>query len=517
MAHALVGWTCRWKQQLQMERRLDTEFERDTSVNVDIATVPATASAIEPLDRSALASHSLVIQIRIARHLAGTHSENAAAICPHLECPVNHFELGGKYGYQQLIDIRRFYWRDADCLFFPAGLVPRIANELTQQGFHVDILDHTRWSQHSRVDRSLLTDATLEPSRRDLLTAVTSSARGQLVVRSRIRPEVAGTVCKLFPMASILIVVTNRQEEQHFANRLAEQLDRPVCTNANRNFSPPDKVFVVTTSIFSCVNDLDWNIVIFASPEAAFSKQSYYRASFLEDQLLYCLTPPDYHSDRYTQLRLESICGPEIWSEVEQLAAVHVAFITVPSSSVQTGSIALARKSQAIWDNVQRNDAIAELATAIVTGNAQTFSPRSENLTQQLSQLCPGWRTAILVESPEHGRQLIKRLPDWELITAIPGRDGCVEDASGPNHLEIVTEAIAAMDGIEADVIVVASGLASMARHFPPQRAEPVLVVEFADDFDDQAREATQQRREAYTQRGWTVTKDQPVAEGGVQ
>ena len=93
----------------------------------------------------------------------------------------------------------------------------------------------------------------------------------------------------------------------------------------------------------------------------------------------------------------------------------------------------------------------------------------------------------------------------------------CRAEASGPNHLEIITEAIAATDGIEADVVVVASGLASIARHFPPQSAESVLVVDFADDFDDQAREATQQRREACTQRGWAVTTDQPVAEGGVQ
>lgn len=76
---------------------------------------------------------------------------------------------------------------------------------------------------------------------------------------------------------------------------------------------------------------------------------------------------------------------------------------------------------------------------------------------------------------------------------------------------------LAATDGIEADVIVVASGLASIARHFPPQRAEPVLVVDFADDFDKQAREATQQRREAYKKRGWKMTTDQPVAEGDVQ
>ena len=496
---------------------MDTEFERDPRVNVDIATVPATASAIEPLDRSVPASRSSVVYIRIGQHLAAVNPENAAAICPLLECPIKRFELGGKYGYQQSIDIRPFYWHDADCLFFPAGLVPRIASSLTQQGFHVDVLDHTRWSQHSRVDGSILEDNHLEASKRDLLTAVATSPRGQLAVKGRNRAEVAGTVCQLFPMASILIVVTNRREEQHFASRLAEQFDRPVCSNANRNFSPPDKIFVVTTSIFSCVNDLDWDLILFASPEAAFAQQSYDRAGYLEDQLLYCLTPPDYHSDRYTQLRLESICGPIIWSEVDPRAAVHVAFITVPSSTVQPGLTALARKSQAIWHNDQRNDAIAELATAIVTGDAQTFSLNSDHLTQQLSQLRPGPRIAILAESPEHGRQLIKRLPDWELITAVPDRDGCIEDASGPNHLEILTEAIAATDGIEADVIVVASGLASIARHFPPQRAEPVLVVDFADDFDKQAREATQQRREAYKKRGWKMTTDQPVAEGDVQ
>ena len=63
-----------------MERRLDTEVEKDTSVSDDIATAPASASAIERLYGSVPVSHSLVVKIRIAGHAAATHPEKATEV-----------------------------------------------------------------------------------------------------------------------------------------------------------------------------------------------------------------------------------------------------------------------------------------------------------------------------------------------------------------------------------------------------------------------------------------------------
>jgi hypothetical protein len=312
-------------------------------------------------------------------------------------------------------------------------------------------------------------------------------------------------VCQLFPAASILIVVNSIEEQDYFYASLSE-LDRPVFTRHNLDWSAEHKIAIITTSIFSCVNDLDWNVVIFASPEAAVARQSYDRAGYLEDQLLYCLTPPEYRTDRCTELRLESICGPEIWSEADPRARVNVVFVPSPSSTIQSGLSGLDRKSQAIWHNNKRNDAIAELADAIVMDDEQTLSRRSENLAQlQAPSAASSPRTAILVDSSEHGRQLAERLPDWKLIAAIPDEDGLIADGNGPNNLEIISEAMAASDGIDADVILCASGCPSVARNFPPQRAAPVLIVDFADEFDEQARQETRQRIEAYRQRGWTV------------
>ena len=68
------------------------------------------------------------------------------------------------------------------------------------------------------------------------------------------------------------------------------------------------------------------------------------------------------------------------------------------------------------------------------------------------------------------------------------------------------------MENIYTDVLVVASGQGwpDALAGFPPRswcRDHPVVVVDLADDYDGDARQATLSRQRAYASRGWHELK----------
>ena len=115
-------------------------------------------------------------------------------------------------------------------------------------------------------------------------------------------------------------------------------------------------------------------------------------------------------------------------------------------------------------------------------------------------------RTAILVESQEHGKSLKRLLPSWKLRT-IHVDTSCFPAIVGG---EIATMTCAAAYGVSADVVIRADGGAdwplgdaiSCRTILSPGDA---LLVDFADHRDKQARRDTASRRAAYQHRGWVI------------
>jgi hypothetical protein len=182
----------------------------------------------------------------------------------------------------------------------------------------------------------------------------------------------------------------------------------------------------------------------------------------------------------------------------------------------------LDRKRCCYWRNGQRNDLIAALANAFRSGDWEQLWQQGLLLeADQDAFLGSDRRVAILVESTEHGRELCRRLPDWKLWDAMPrppkyeNRSEDFQSILDPGNLNRViltlTQA-SLMENVYTDVLIVASGQGwpDVVSGFPPRSwrgGHQVVLIDLADDFDGDARQATLRRQSLYASRGWHELK----------
>ncbi len=170
-----------------------------------------------------------------------------------------------------------------------------------------------------------------------------------------------------------------------------------------------------------------------------------------------------------------------------------------------------------------RNDYIADLAAAFAGGEWEAlkvfgFSALHDNGagTADVDTNNGADAVSVLVESTEHGRELIKRLPGWDQIHDAPAPEGqpfkpmTNPFKSRPLHKTVITFAAAAkMETIDAEVLIYASGeWAPTLRGFPPRSQKTpkeVVLIDIADNFDRDAVNAARRRLQAYEGRGWKV------------
>ena len=115
------------------------------------------------------------------------------------------------------------------------------------------------------------------------------------------------------------------------------------------------------------------------------------------------------------------------------------------------------------------------------------------------------------METPEHGRLLQEKLPGWQLVH---GRCPRVDQQHGPalslaaSYRTIVTLVAAAhLDTLTPNVLIVALG-GDWTFDLPnlvANELHDLVVVEVADDFDEQAQKATCHRLRGYAGWGWQV------------
>jgi 2-polyprenyl-6-methoxyphenol hydroxylase-like FAD-dependent oxidoreductase len=174
----------------------------------------------------------------------------------------------------------------------------------------------------------------------------------------------------------------------------------------------------------------------------------------------------------------------------------------------------LERKRTLFWGNTIRNKTIAAIAQAFARGDLPALWQHGlllhapETIFERFDNQP---RTAILVESAEHGRALSQLLPDWGLCT-------CATDApvDRPWHGDraIVTSVWAHKHRLRANVVIRADGTASSWSHQWGPHGDrpcyhsadnPLVIVDMHDDQDEQALSDTHRRLADYRRRGWDV------------
>lgn len=202
---------------------------------------------------------------------------------------------------------------------------------------------------------------------------------------------------------------------------------------------------------------------------------------------------------------------------------MHVHWCVPPEFRSVSGLTELGRKRRYCWHNEQRNDLIAVLANAFWNGDREQLWKHGLLLTkdQDVFLTADTRSVAILVESTEHGRELCRRLPGWKLWDAVPRPaqpDRHPTDAPSIWDLGVLNKVVftlmqaSLMENVYTDVLIVASGQGwpEALPGFPPRSwrgGHQVLLVDLADDFDGDARQATLRRQSLYASRGWHELK----------
>jgi len=122
-------------------------------------------------------------------------------------------------------------------------------------------------------------------------------------------------------------------------------------------------------------------------------------------------------------------------------------------------------------------------------------------------------RVAILVESPEHGRELHRLLPQWSLATAInqnneTSRPTSLSPSAPPTRTIITLSAVESLKAFNPHILIVASGGDALPEFGQFTRAVPYapnLVIDIADTYDESANDRTQKRFLRYHELTWYI------------
>ncbi len=200
-----------------------------------------------------------------------------------------------------------------------------------------------------------------------------------------------------------------------------------------------------------------------------------------------------------------------LYTNVPQ-ADVRVLIVeTSPAPVPPIGNSPYERKQQTIWTNQQRNTQIARIATAVAQHDMKTLWQEGLFLQETTFPPTAVGRICVLVESPEHGLSIEMLLPGWPFEHTVPNWPNRCQDLYALSSFQTTITtlpAACAMDVFDPQVLIVAMGgdwIPEIPSYQQCERDYPALLIDFADDFDDQAREGTCSRVQAYRALGWDV------------
>ncbi len=390
------------------------------------------------------------------------------------------------------------------------GFLPLLHRQLERQGITGEYEGYLRSTIIQRAADQDFLQADHAPDMQRFLGFLQNNPRGTIWHRGeRDRNRLIATICQVYPGRSIFVLAKSRRQVRRIAAALRRLTVRTVYTNPRRMWGQRDRVHVAPTRRFQSVVPEDWDIVVFADPQSALAATTIWMAARLPYQLLYALLPHDRVLDTEDQFWLRAIVGERTFHALpaaERPGAVQILWVK-GRSAVFAGNALSARdrKEERIWNNPARNQLIAEIALALRQQDGAGLQGYGLDLDNGVLRRHAGKpRVAILVEVPEHGLQLQALLPQWPLYSGT-AKPGSVHKSWAGSA--ILTSICAERHGIQADVMIRADGthspwLPAWGKHIG-DACGPLAIVDLIDDFDGQARHATQRRQEDYARRGW--------------
>lgn len=467
------------------------------------------------------------LQIVIRNHRATITTRDIPGVLAvlHNKCVVG--EIGWRMHHQAR--------PEQDVIFLLASLVPEAFRTLAANGYEVTVKDNSWWFQYAFVAQQ----GGAKPLAWSIEKAVLDNPRGQLVVdRLEDRLSLLSQLLSLFPPYRFLIATKNNAIAQQVADGLRGGTKRQVLTYYRR--VRPDGILVCPANSLGCATAQEFPVIIYWDVEAARAKRTAQKPWHQDCALAYAFVRSDRRLDPDDQFRIAMVFGDVIYEHYDH--APDPGFTTVqvmlagpsvypPSADQQAvghdqrrrrrraSCSALERKRSNIWQNERRNQHIASIAQACRDRDVQALQ-RAGIVIDDPAAVFAGWcsepRVAVVVEVVEHARELGKLLPGWPQREAgqLPAmvaadRDQVVENLQLTHEAAILSQGYAQQVGIAADIVIVADG---MSRYWPEYlgpdcciNGDRMLVIDYQDDFDQQAKQDAEARRQDYQGRIWEI------------
>jgi hypothetical protein len=391
----------------------------------------------------------------------------------------------------------------------PAGLVPRCQRELEARGFHVEINDRRQFGPCFNGDAKALRDADNEE--RAWMETVIREPVGQIEVRDGLdMVERIRLLQKLYPLARLIFAVATEEKLRKASRFLEKHLGQGIGRIGTQHHERGKQCCVCIYQELVTIAKTGNQILLLPDAELAIEHIANYGTDCRAFPSVYSVIRLDQRCNDRPLLDLNAVVGELIW-RVPRATAVRVLMIETPACPIDSRWAGLERKRRLLWHNSNRNQLIATVAQAFVRRDRKTLQecglPRHE--------FHYGRTVVVLVESTEHGHQLLELMPGWAMLDASPKEDGLEFDSnyyaeSKPPQGWVMTLVYADRSGIAADVLVRATGGRGKLRlnGFPNERnsaTSSALLIDFDDQGDFEARTDTALRVEDYRQNAFQM------------
>jgi hypothetical protein len=442
-------------------------------------------------------------------------------LATELTCTDTHFVPGGPLGYRRRSKPVRLFRRDAKGdLWVPAGLVPLAVRKLEEAGLRVRVEFHYALDERARPSDPVLNAATGPDG--DFLAAAAREPRGVILARGAADVvRLVALLCRLFPRARIMIALNvGREQMLRLRRRLQRAGAGRVDVLGYYPWPPQGGRLLCSLAHLGASGKArhhDFDVVVLPEALQALAPEHTKALLRLPHHRVYGIIPVGAALSDQARLKLQALVGPVIYRAADPRgdpAEVVVHWCQPPWAPPAEGVTALERKRRTFWHSDDRNDLIARIAAAFSTGERKQLWEAGLLLADGGGiTLTSRPAVTVLVESTEHARELLRRLPGWELLDAVPTQPGARPAfPREPFKLRpldrVVVTALAAarLEVVDTDVLVRAGPECPLElAGFPPRSAGPrrVLLVDVADDCDGLARAAVGRRLRDYAARGW--------------
>ena len=299
------------------------------------------------------------------------------------------------------------------CFISPGGVV-RATRLLSQMGLDVDV-DWVPKRPGTEPVRSVL--AVLSKVNHALINEIVERRRGLIEAgRRKERLNLLAAIIRLHPNARCQVLVGSIREGEWVAQRLRSCNFSAAYVKSPQSPHPPDFVVV---SYAGNANANHFDVLVFWDAACATQHHCRQVMQLTAAHRVFGFVDAGWSAERNSARKtlIESLVGHVLDASVSEAQSAERGLVLLPyrcKVKVDTDADALARKRQMVWQNNGRNSVMADFAAELV-GDTGRASQEVQQARQQLGR--QAIRVVILVESPEHGQRLARKLPGWTVVT----------------------------------------------------------------------------------------------------